>query len=521
MFPVRRALLSVSDKRGLTELGRGLARLGIEILSTGGTQRYLADNGVPVIPVSKVTGSPEILDGRVKTLHPKIHGGILADRSRSEHLKELTEQEIAPIDLVVVNLYPFERTVSRDGVTREEAVDMIDIGGPCMLRAAAKNHGAVTVVVDPDDYGRVLRAVEENDAVVPEPLRRELAIKAFRHTQEYDGAIVAWLEAQEKGATDDGAFPERLSVDLARRMVPRYGENPHQEAAVYRTVSGPGVLGGFHQHQGKELSYNNLLDADAARKMVSQFEEPTVVIVKHNNPCGVGTGTDLVEAYRAGLATDSQSAFGSIIALNRPATAAVAEAMRDLFVEVVIAPGFEDGAREVYGAKKNLRLIETPLYLTGRKEPELRAIDGGYLAQAADSAADDPGRWQVRTAREPTDEQLMALELAWKVCRYTKSNAIVIANTFQTVGIGAGQMSRVDSCRIAIDKAARAGLSVEGAVAASDAFFPFPDNVEVLAGAGVRAIVQPGGSKRDAEVLAAADELGIAMVMTGTRHFRH
>ena len=521
MFPVRRALLSVSDKRGLAELGRGLARLGVEILSTGGTERHLAEHDVPVLPVSKVTGSPEILDGRVKTLHPRIHGGILADRSRSEHLKELKEQEIAPIDLVVVNLYPFERTVSRDGVTRDEAVDMIDIGGPCMLRAAAKNHGAVTVVVDPDDYGRVLRAIEENDAVVPEALRRELAIKAFRHTQEYDGAIVAWLESQEEGAGAEGAFPERLAVDLARRMVPRYGENPHQGAAVYRNVGGPGVLGGFHQHQGKELSYNNLLDTDAARKMVSQFEEPTVVIVKHNNPCGVGTGADLVAAYRAGLATDSQSAFGSIIALNRPATAELAEAMRELFVEVVVAPAFEDGAREVYAAKKNLRLLETPLYLPGRKEPELRAIDGGYLAQEADSTADDPGQWQVRTRREPTDEQLEALELAWKVCRYTKSNAIVLANSFQTVGIGAGQMSRVDSCRLAIEKASQAGLSVEGAVAASDAFFPFSDNIEVLAGAGVKAIVQPGGSVRDEEVLAAADRLEVAMVMTGTRHFRH
>jgi len=550
MFPVRRALLSVSDKRGLAELGRGLARLNIEILSTGGTQRYLAEHDIEVIPVAKVTGSPEILNGRVKTLHPKIHGGILADRSRSEHLKELKEQEIAPIDLVVVNLYPFARTVSRDGVSREEAVDMIDIGGPCMLRAAAKNHGSVTVVVDPDDYGRVLRAIEAGDGLVPEALRRELAIKAFRHTHEYDGAIVAWLEAQEElrrelaikafrhtheydgaivawleaqeeGEEEAATFPERFTVDLERRMVPRYGENPHQESAIYRTVGGSGVLGGFHQHQGKELSYNNLLDADAARKMVSQFEETAVVIVKHNNPCGVGLGKDLVEAYRAGLATDPQSAFGSIIALNRPATAKLAEAMRDLFVEVVIAPGFEDGARAVYDEKKNLRLIETPLYLPGRKEPELRSIDGGFLAQTADSTADDPGTWQVRTAREPTDEQLEALELAWKVCRYTKSNAIVLANSSQTVGVGAGQMSRVDACRIAIEKAAQAGLSVEGAVAASDAFFPFSDNVEVLAGAGVRAIVQPGGSKRDPEVLAAADELGIAMVLTGTRHFRH
>jgi phosphoribosylaminoimidazolecarboxamide formyltransferase/IMP cyclohydrolase len=314
-----------------------------------------------------------------------------------------------------------------------------------------------------------------------------------------------------------------MTLDLARRLTPRYGENPHQRAAVYRTVSGPGVLGGFLQHQGKELSYNNLLDADAARKMVSLFEEPAVVIVKHNNPCGVGLGDgeDLVEAYHRALATDPVSAFGSIIALNRPASPELAEAMGTLFVEVVVAPGFSDGAREVYGAKKNLRLVECPLYLTGRDEPELRSVDGGFLAQTADSAPEDPEDWQVAGTREPSDEELEALELAWAVCRYTKSNAIVVANGVQTVGVGAGQMSRVDSCRIAIEKARQAGLELEGTVAASDAFFPFRDGVDTLAAAGVRAIIQPGGSKRDAEVIAAADEHGIAMVMTGARHFRH
>jgi len=521
MFPVRRALLSVSDKRGLAELGRNLARLNIEILSTGGTQRYLEDNGVPVIPVSKVTGSPEILDGRVKTLHPKIHGGILADRSRSNHLKELKEQGIAPIDLVVVNLYPFQRTIERDGITENEAIDMIDIGGPCMLRAAAKNQGSVTVVVDPDDYGRVFEAIKKTEGVVDEGLRRELAVKAFRHTQEYDGAIAAWLAGPDAGAEDAGPFPERMSLDVARRLEPRYGENPHQQAAVYRTVGGSGVLGGFFQHQGKELSYNNMLDADAARKMASQLEQPAVVIVKHNNPCGIGVGKDLVEAYQRALATDPVSAFGSIIALNRPASTELAQAMRDLFVEVVVAPGFDAEAMVVYGLKKNLRIVECPLYLGDRGEMELRSIDGGFLAQTADSATDDPASWQVATDRQPTDEELDALELAWKVCRYTKSNAIVVANSAQTVGVGAGQMSRVDSCRIAIDKARQADLELEGTVAASDAFFPFRDGLDVLAEAGVKAVIQPGGSKRDDEVIAAANEQGMAMVMTGTRHFRH
>jgi len=531
MLPVRRALISVSDKRGLVELATGLTRMGVELVSTGGTQRHLADAGVPVVPVSQATGSPEILGGRVKTLHPKIHGGILADRARSEHLKQLKEQGIVPIDLVVVNLYPFQRTASRPGVSREEVVEMIDIGGPCMLRAAAKNHSAVVAVVDPDDYGDVLRSLEENQGLVPEVLRRRLALKAFRHTHEYDGAIADWMAANlEDGhgaaARDEGeAYPERLEVTLERKMVPRYGENPHQPAAVYRTVGGPGVLGGFGQLQGKELSYNNFLDADAARKIVAQLDEPAVVIIKHNNPCGVGVGADLVEAYSRALATDPVSAFGSIVALNREASPELAEAMRELFVEVIVAPAFPDGARQVYGRKANLRLLECPGYVEPgpgqRGETELRAIDGGYLAQDADAVPDPTAEWSCRTRRRPTEEEKRALELAWKVCRYTKSNAIVVANAVQTVGVGAGQMSRVDSCRIAIDKASQAELAVEGAVAASDAFFPFRDGLDVLAEAGVKAVIQPGGSKRDAEVIAAADEHGMAMVFTGVRHFRH
>ncbi|HUF79086.1 MAG TPA: bifunctional phosphoribosylaminoimidazolecarboxamide formyltransferase/IMP cyclohydrolase [Thermoanaerobaculia bacterium] len=536
MFPVRRALISVSDKRGVAELASGLARLGVEILSTGGTERHLAESGVPVVPVSKATGSPEILGGRVKSLHPKIHGGILADRSRSEHLKELNDQGIVPIDLVVVNLYPFARTAARPGAGREAVVEMIDIGGPAMLRGAAKNHASVAAVVDPDDYPRVLESLEQNQGVVPEALRRELALKAFRHTQEYDSGIADWLEQALDAELEGGApaakprrrrrelFPERLGLDLVRELVPRYGENPHQPAAVYRTAGGPGVLGGFVQHQGKELSYNNLLDADAARKIVWQLEEPAVVIVKHNNPCGAGVGGDLVQAYERALAGDPVSAFGSIVALNLPASEELAEAMAELFVEVVVAPGFADGARERFGSKANLRLLECPPYGVSPRSKagiELRSVDGGFLGQAADSGPDEPARWVCRTKRQPIEEERRALELAWKVCRYTKSNAIVVANAVQTVGVGAGQMSRVDSCGIAIEKARQAGLELVGTAAASDAFFPFRDGVDLLAEAGVEAIVQPGGSKRDAEVVAAADEHGIAMVFTGVRHFRH
>jgi phosphoribosylaminoimidazolecarboxamide formyltransferase/IMP cyclohydrolase len=550
MLPVRRALISVSDKRGLVELATALDRLGVELLSTGGTRSHLVEAGVPVVPVAEATGSPEILGGRVKTLHPKIHGGILADRARSEHLAQLKEHGIVPIDLVVVNLYPFQRTAGKAGAVREEVVEMIDIGGPCMLRAAAKNHASVTVVVDPDDYGDVLRGLEGHEMVVPETLRRKLALKAFRHTQEYDAAIARWMAehlteewsgegerververaervaaspaaAADLAGASDRPFPSRLTLELDRVQIPRYGENPHQGAAVYRTVGGPGVMAGVVQHQGKELSYNNFLDADAARKMAAQLEEPAVVIVKHNNPCGIGVGRDQVEAYHRALATDPVSAFGSIIALNRPASGELAAAMKELFVEVVIAPGFDKAAREVYAAKENLRLLECDPYVEGRGEPELRAIDGGYLAQAADSVPDDPSGWTCPTDRQPSDEERRALELAWKVCRYTKSNAIVVANAIQTVGVGAGQMSRVDSCRIAIDKARQAKLDLAGTAAASDAFFPFRDGLDVLAEAGITAIVQPGGSKRDPEVVAAANERGLAMLLTGTRHFRH
>ncbi|HSS76364.1 MAG TPA: bifunctional phosphoribosylaminoimidazolecarboxamide formyltransferase/IMP cyclohydrolase, partial [Thermoanaerobaculia bacterium] len=414
-------------------------------------------------------------------------------------------------------LYPFRETVAR-GASFEETIEMIDVGGPTMVRAAAKNAAGVVVVVDPDDYARVLAALEEGRGVVPESLRRKLALKAFRETARYDAAISEWLAGQADPAPD--SFPEQ-TLELRREMVLRYGENPHQGGAVYSTEGTSGVFGGFAALQGKELSWNNLLDADAARKMAGMFDETAeaaVVIVKHNNPCGIGRGADLTEAYHRAKATDPVSAFGSVIALNREADGALVEAMADLFVEVLLAPGFTPEARERFAAKKNLRLIECPLYRPRAREIELRALDGGFLAQPPDGYPDNTASWTCPTKRQPSPEERRALEFAWKIVRYVKSNAIVVANSDQTVGIGAGQMSRVDSCRLAVEKAQ---LPVAGTVAASDAFFPFRDGLDVLIKAGVTAVVQPGGSKRDDEAIAAADEAGVAMVFTGVRHFRH
>jgi phosphoribosylaminoimidazolecarboxamide formyltransferase/IMP cyclohydrolase len=520
MLPARRALISVYDKRGLEELARGLSRLGVEIVSTGGTLKFLEEKGIAVSGVSGVTGFPEILDGRVKTLHPKVHGGILANREVPEHLDALAAHGIDRIDVVIVNLYPFQETVAR-GASFEETIEMIDVGGPTMVRAAAKNAGGVAVVVDPEDYPKVLSALEEGGGVVSEPLRRELALKAFRQTAGYDAAISEWLAQQGQSAPAPEAFPERKSLELKREMVLRYGENPHQSGAVYGIEGTAGVFGGFAALQGKELSWNNLLDADAARKMAGMFDgaaEAAVVIVKHNNPCGIGRGKDLPEAYQRALATDPVSAFGGVIALNREADGALAAAMADLFVEVLLAPGFTPEARERFGKKKNLRLIECPLYRPEVGATELRALDGGFLAQPPDGYPDGTAGWTCPTKRQPTAEERRALEFAWKIVRYVKSNAIVVATADQTVGVGAGQMSRVDSCRLAVEKAQ---LPVAGTVAASDAFFPFRDGVDVLIKAGVTAIVQPGGSKRDDEAITAADEAGVAMLLTGVRHFRH
>jgi phosphoribosylaminoimidazolecarboxamide formyltransferase / IMP cyclohydrolase len=515
MLPARRALLSVSDKSGLVELARGLAALDIELVSTGGTARHLRDAGLAVTGVSEVTGFPEILDGRVKTLHPRIHAGLLADRAVPAHLETLEEHGIGRIDLVVVNLYPFLETVSRPDATPEEIVEMIDIGGPSMLRAAAKNFDGVAVVVDPRDYPAVLAALAEHGGVVPHDLRRTLARKTFGHTANYDTAVARWFASETPEADD---FPPGLSLHLERELVPRYGENPHQPAAVYSLVGGPGILGGMTQLQGKELSWNNLLDADAARKLVALFAEPAVVIVKHNNPCGVGRGDDLASAYRRAFAADPVSAFGSILAINRPLDRVTVDAMADLFVEVVVAPSVDEEALEALAAKKNLRLLVCPAYEFTEGDVELRAVDGGFLAQTPDGRPDESAGWRCVTRRPPSAEERRALEFAWSLCRYVKSNAIVLATGDASVGIGAGQMSRVDSCRLAIAKAA---TPVAGAVAASDAFFPFRDGLDLLAKAGVTAVVQPGGSKRDDELVAAADEQGLAMLFTATRHFRH
>jgi phosphoribosylaminoimidazolecarboxamide formyltransferase/IMP cyclohydrolase len=524
MLKAQRALLSVYDKTSLLPFAQALAGLGIELVSSGGTKTHLQEQGLPVRAVADVTGHPEILGGRVKTLHPRIHGGILADRGRDGALDELAVHGIGRIDLVVCNLYPFERTVAA-GAGFDDIVEMIDIGGPAMIRAAAKNHSGVAVVVDPADYARVAEALATYDGVVPAALRRELALKAFRQTAAYDAAIAAWLDgnAAEAPAAGEGMgpWPARRQLTLEREMIPRYGENPHQESAVYRTVGGSGLLGGMEKLQGRELSWNNLLDADAARRTVALFAEPAVVIVKHNNPCGIGRGDTLVEAYGRALASDPVSAFGSIIAVNRAIDVEFVDAIADLFVEVLTAPEFTPEALAQLGAKKNLRVLRCPLYQPGAVE--LRAIEGGFLAQTPDDVADDTSGWRCVTERQPDEGERAALELAWKAVQAVKSNAIVIARPEGTVGIGAGQMSRVDACTLAVGKAVAGAIegTLAGTAAASDAFFPFRDGLDVLADAGVRAVVQPGGSVRDAEVIAAADDQGIAMLFTGRRHFRH
>ncbi len=523
MIPVRRALISVFDKANLESLGLELAAMEVEILSTGGTARHLREHGVPVTRVSDVTGHPEILGGRVKSLHPRIFGGILADRRRPAQLAELEEHGIEPIDLVVVNLYPFSEALAAPGATVDDSVEMIDIGGPSMVRAAAKNFASVAVVVDPSDYASVLASLRDEGGLT-DRMRRSLALKAFRHTRSYDAAIVDWLadDASSEAAEPADVLPVRLQIELEQVLTPRYGENPHQQAAVYRDVGGAGVLGGFRQLQGKALSWNNLLDADAARRLSGLFDGPDdgpiVVIVKHNNPCGVGRGDSVAEAWERALACDPVSAFGSIVAVNRPVDDELAEAIAGLFVELVTAPGYSAAAQERLSRKKNLRLLECQPFASGPGQFELRAVEGGFLGQQVDSAPDDSAAWTCPTRKQPDEPQRLALSFAWKVCRAVKSNAIVVANEHQTVGVGAGQMSRVDSCRIALEKAR---LDTAGTVAASDAFFPFRDGVDTLIAAGVTAIVQPGGSVRDDDVVAAADEHGIAMLMTGRRHFRH
>ena len=506
-----RALISVSDKRGAVEFASGLAELGWEVVSTGGTAYTLAKAGVSVTPVEQVTGFAELMDGRVKTLHPAVHGGILARRSVPGDLQQLASHGITPIDLVAVNLYPFRETIARPDVTAEEAIEQIDIGGPSMLRSAAKNNESVIVVVDPMDYRVVLDALKRGG--VTQNLRRELAAKAFTHTAAYDGAIAAWLA----GGTGD--LPPTLVLVLERMQALRYGENPNQHAAFYGTGE-PGGLAAHTQLGGKELSFNNLLDVDAALAAVGAFErEVACVIIKHTTPCGIAVGTNAADAYQRALATDPVSAFGGVVGFNTVVTGEAARLMGDLFLEVIVAPRFQPDAIEILTKKKNLRLVEVP-----RAEgPALdyKRVRSGFLVQEILRFNTDESAWSVPTKRRPTDDEMTDLRFAWAAVMSVKSNAILLARDRAAIGIGAGQMSRVDSSMLAVHKAKAAGHEPAGAALASDAFFPFRDGVDAAASAGVRAIIQPGGSVRDAEVIAAADEHGIAMVLTGVRQFRH
>jgi phosphoribosylaminoimidazolecarboxamide formyltransferase/IMP cyclohydrolase len=522
---VKLALLSVSDKTGIVEFARGLAGLGIGLISTGGTAALLRGAGLEVTEVADHTGFPEMLDGRVKTLHPKVHGGILARRDVPSHMNALGQAGIPAIDLVAVNLYPFRETVARADCTLPEAVENIDIGGPAMLRSAAKNYEHVAVLTDPADYGEMLRELSEPGRGTTGPTRFRLAQKAFAHTAAYDGAISNYLSALDPSGRR-AAFPLRLNLqfDLAEPL--RYGENPHQAAAFYRDPEpGPASLARFRQAQGKELSYNNIADADAAWECVKGFSQPACVIVKHANPCGAALGANLEEAYRKAYATDPTSAFGGIIAFNRELDAETAAQVTQQFVEVIIAPRFTAGAMSTLGAKTNVRVLEVPLEGTAgaASSPawDLKRVGGGLLVQTPDTLNVDAAGLKVVTRTRPGEAQIADLVFAWRVAKFVKSNAIVFCGGGRTLGVGAGQMSRVDSARIASIKAANAGLSLAGSVVASDAFFPFRDGVDVVAASGAQAIVQPGGSVRDAEVIAAADEHGIAMVFTGYRHFRH
>lgn len=517
--PVRRALLSVSDKTGIVDLGRALAALGVEILSTGGTARALAAAGVSVTEVSSYTGFPEIMDGRVKTLHPRVHGALLGRLPQDAPV--MAEHGIEPIDLLVVNLYPFESTVARADCTYEEAVEDIDIGGPAMLRAAAKNHARVAVVVDPADYAPLLAALRAGGT--DEALRRTLAQKTYAHTGRYDSAVATWLAGQlAPPATAD--FPAELALRFEKIADLRYGENPHQRGAFYRDpASGVAAVANARQLQGKELSYNNIADADTALECARQFAAPACVIVKHANPCGAAIGRDAHAAYSAAYRTDPTSAFGGVIAFNRPLDAATAAAIvGNQFVEVIIAPDATPEALDITAAKQNVRVLVTgplPAGLAGGRE--VRSVSGGLLVQDRDVAPLAPGSLRVVSARAPSAAELADMEFAWAIAHFVKSNALVFAKDGATLAVGAGQMSRIDSCRIATLKAQEAGLSLSCAVLASDAFFPFRDGLDLAAQSGIGAVIQPGGSLRDAEVIAAADEHGLAMVYTGLRHFRH
>jgi phosphoribosylaminoimidazolecarboxamide formyltransferase/IMP cyclohydrolase len=515
------ALLSVSDKLGLVEFATALVRQhGYTLLSTGGTAKLLADRGLPVTEVSQHTGFPEIMEGRVKTLHPKIHGGLLCRRDKADHLAQAKANDIALIDLVVVNLYPFEQTVARPGVHFEEAIENIDIGGPSMLRSAAKNHESVTVVCDPADYHAVVAALAA-EATQPNQLaelRRRLALKVFQRTATYDAAIARYLEAQaaEPDLEALSGFPATLTMSWKKAQALRYGENPHQKAALYGT---------FHDHfsqlQGKELSYNNILDITAATYLIGEFERPTVAILKHTNPCGVGSADSLIAAWEKAYATDRQAPFGGIIVVNQTLDGELAKAIAEIFTEVIIAPRFSDEALAILAKKKNLRLMTAKGGIGADALQEIRSVVGGVLVQDRDRTLGDVKSFKVVTKREPTADEWAAMMFGWKVGKHVKSNSIVYCRGEQTLGVGAGQMARVDSSRIAVWKAKEAGLDLRGSVVASEALFPVPDGLLAAADAGATAAIQPGGAIRDPEVIAAADARGMAMVFTGSRHFKH
>ncbi|MGW5252702.1 bifunctional phosphoribosylaminoimidazolecarboxamide formyltransferase/IMP cyclohydrolase [Streptomyces sp. NPDC004012] len=516
--PIRRALVSVYDKTGLEELARGLHEAGVELVSTGSTASRIAAAGVPVTKVEELTGFPECLDGRVKTLHPKVHAGILADLRLDSHRQQLAELGVEPFDLVVVNLYPFRETVA-SGASPDECVEQIDIGGPSMVRAAAKNHPSVAVVTSPERYADVLAAVRDGGFDLP--ARKRLAAEAFQHTASYDVAVASWFASSyapvDENAED--AFPDFVGATYERKNTLRYGENPHQPAALYVDGNGGGLAEAEQLH-GKEMSYNNYTDTDAARRAAYDHDEPCVAIIKHANPCGIATGADVAEAHRKAHACDPVSAYGGVIAVNRPVSKEMAEQVADIFTEVIVAPDYEEGALEALTKKKNIRVLRAPNGPCNRVEA--KQIDGGVLLQATDrlqADGDDPANWTLASGEALTADELKELAFAWRACRAVKSNAILLAKDGASVGVGMGQVNRVDSCKLAVERAGEE--RARGSYAASDAFFPFPDGPEILIAAGVKAIVQPGGSIRDEQVVEAAQKAGVTMYFTGTRHFFH
>ncbi|MBN1614361.1 MAG: bifunctional phosphoribosylaminoimidazolecarboxamide formyltransferase/IMP cyclohydrolase [Deltaproteobacteria bacterium] len=521
MNEIRRALISVTDKQGIVDFARQLAAFGVEILSTGGTAAQIRGAGLAVTDVSEYTGFPEMMDGRLKTLHPKVHGGLLALRDKDEHLRAAKAQGIEMIDLLVINLYPFEKAVADESCTLEAAIENIDIGGPAMLRAAAKNYPFVTVLTDPGDYMKILEEMRQNGGKVSEATNFALAVKTFQLTARYDAAISNYLGGLTPYGGEEKTFPDTFTVQFARAQDLRYGENPHQKAAFYREPdANVSAVANAVQIQGKELSYNNIMDSDAAWQAVSDFDLPAAVVMKHANPCGAATSEGaIVEAYEKALQADPVSAYGGIVALNRPVDRRAAEELAKIFLEVIIAPGFDEEAKAVLGAKKNVRLLSIPLPAGGASAGyDFRRVVGGLLVQERDRNDLDIRKARVVTKRPPSEEEYQALSFAWRVVKHVKSNAIVFATKDQLVGVGAGQMSRVDSVRIA---AMKANLPLRGTVMASDAFFPFRDGIDFAAEAGIRAVIEPGGSIRDEEVIAAADEHGMAMIFTGIRHFKH